>query len=162
MLASLSNDFDDLDEVSESEPPPFNPGSGQAATYNEPPPFDNGNGHAPTYSEPPSFDELPPLDDDEYPPFIPEHIERPKEPLRLRFRFLRNGDEAKDRRRLERLVGVVTTQHGQDHFEIVLVTEGVETHLLEFPNRTTCYGNKLLEELGKIPGVELDPVASVS
>ncbi len=159
VLASLSNDFDDFDEP---EAPPFNPGNGRAAASVEPPPFDNGSGHTPSSNEPPSIDELPPLDDEEFTPFIPEHVERPKEPLKLRFRFLRNGDEAKDRRRLERLVGVVTTQHGQDHFEIVLVTEGVETHLLEFPNRTTCYGDKLLKELGEIPGVELDPVASVS
>ncbi|MEO8392843.1 MAG: DNA polymerase III subunit alpha, partial [Chloroflexota bacterium] len=146
----------------EAEPPPPPPFSATNGNGNG-----NGNGHAPvdsapSYNEPPSFDELPPLDDEEFTPFIPEHVERPKEPLRLRFRFLRNGDEAKDRRRLERLVGVITSQHGRDHFEIVLVTEGVETHIMDFPNHTTCYGDKLLKDLSKIEGVELDPVAGVS
>jgi DNA polymerase-3 subunit alpha len=147
----------DEQEVEPPQPPPFTPTNGNSNGNA------NGNGHLATSVEPPSFDELPPLDDDEeFVPFVPEHIERPKEPLKLRFRFLRNGDEAKDRRRLERLVGVITSQHGQDHFEIVLVTEGVATHLMEFPNRTTCYGDKLVKQLGEIPGVELDPVPSVS
>jgi len=141
----------------EVAPTPFAPTNGNGNGNG------NGSGQLANSVEPPSFDELPPLDDDEeFVPFVPEHIERPKEPLKLRFRFLRNGDEGKDRRRLERLVGVITSQHGQDHFEIVLVTEGVETHLMEFPNRTTCYGDKLVKQLGEIPGVELDPVPSVS
>jgi DNA polymerase III subunit alpha len=123
----------------------------------------NGNSHVTANIEPPSFDELPPLDDDEtFTPFVPEHVERPKEPLKLRVRFLRNGDEARDRRRLERVVGILTQHHGQDHFEIVLVTDGVETHLMEFPNHTTHYGDKLRDELSAIKGVEVDPVASVS
>jgi len=152
-LAALSESMNAWDEQ-DAEP---------AQPAPQPPPFAaNGNGHSAPAAEPPSIDELPPLDDEEFTPFIPEHVERPKEPIKLRFRFLRNGDEGKDRRRLERLVGVITTQHGQDHFEIVLVTDGVETHLMEFPNRTTCYGDKLLQELRRIDGVELNPVAGVS
>ena len=122
--------------------------------------------HAAAYlsgDEPPSFDQLPPLDfDDELPPFYTEKREEPKAPQKLRIRFLRNGDEARDRRRLERVVGVVTQHHGQDRFEIIIVDDQVETYLLEFPNHTTNYCAKLLGELGEIKGIEVDAVSGVS
>jgi hypothetical protein len=114
--------------------------------------------------EPPSWDELPPLelDEAEWRSTRPEPLQ-PMEPTqKLRVRFIRNGDEGRDRRRLERLVGILTQQHGKDHFEIVLVTDGEETHLMVFPNHTTLYGEKLLKDLNDIKGIEIQLVAGVS
>ena len=125
----------------------------------------NGSSYAaaPVSSEPPSWDELPPMSDEEWNSTRPPETIAPLEPSqKLRVRFHRNGDEGRDRRRLERLVGILTQQHGQDHFEIVLVTEGMETHLMAFPNHTTHYGEKLLKELNQIPGIEIVPVSGDS
>ena len=109
----------------------------------------NGNGYSATAVEPPSLDELPldAFEDDLPPPFMPENHEQPQQPRTLRLRFYRNGDEEHDRRRLKRLIGIITQEHGHDHFEIVIMTEGVPTHLMEFPNQTTRFNDKLLAEL---------------
>jgi hypothetical protein len=135
-----------INAIEDSEPP-FSIGNGNGHA--------NGNGHSP-YAEPPSLDELPPLDDEFDAPFIPEKREETAHPPRkLTVRFLRNGDEARDRRRLERVVGTIKQHTGQDPFEIVIVTEGVETHLLAFPNHKTNYCDRLLTELGGVPGIEI-------
>jgi hypothetical protein len=110
--------------------------------------------------EPPSFDELPPLGYDDYPPFMAEQRETPKPPQLVRIRFHRNGDEGRDRRRLERVVGMVKQHSGQDRFEVVLVDNQVETYLLTFPNLTTHYCEKLLEELSDVKGIEVEAVAT--
>ncbi len=122
---------------------------------------------APTYtsSEPPSFDELPPAGfEEEAFSFVTPHEEEPDAhpPQMLRVRFDRNGDVAHDRRRLERLIGILTSQPGHDHFEIVIVADGVETHLMEFPNGTTQYCDRLIKELSDLDGVDLQSAAGVS
>lgn len=137
----------------------------------------NGNGHAsnaavnsvsehfappPISSEPPSWDELPPISDEEWNSARPEPVVPLEPSQKLRVRFHRNGDEGRDRRRLERLVGTLRQHPGKDHFEIVLVTDGMDTHLMAFPNHTTHYGEKLLKDLKDIPGIEVMPVAGVS
>jgi hypothetical protein len=132
------------------------------SAYEEAEPL-NGNGYYSTSVEPPSLDELP-LDgvDDLPPPFIPENHEQAEPPRTLRVSFHRNGDDEHDRRRLKRLIGIITQEHGQDHFEIVIMTDGVPTHMMEFPNQTTRYSDKLLDEVRKLKGVEVDPATGVS
>ncbi len=120
--------------------------------------IDNGRSIS---AEPPSFDELPPLDYDELPPpYSPPHQETPKAPGKLRVRFLRNGDEKRDRRRLEHLIGTFKKHHGQDHFEVVLVSDDA-TYLMEFPHLTTHVCDELLREISQIDKVEVDQAASV-
>ncbi|MEP7291070.1 MAG: DNA polymerase III subunit alpha, partial [Chloroflexota bacterium] len=135
-------------------------GTGHAGSTNG----SNGNGHVspPASSEPPSWNDLPPDFEEEWNTVAPQAIVPLNPSQKLRVRFIRNGDEGRDRRRLERLVGILTQQHGQDHFEIVLVTDGMETHLMAFPNNTTHYGEKLLKELEKVPGIEIMPIAGDS
>ncbi|HVU14330.1 MAG TPA: DNA polymerase III subunit alpha, partial [Phototrophicaceae bacterium] len=111
-------------------------------------------------AEPPSIDELPPLDYDELPPYSPPHQEKPKTPSKLRVRFLRNGDEKRDRRRLENLIGTFKKYFGQDHFEIVLVSDDA-TYLMEFPHLTTNVCDDLLREIRQIDKVEVDQASSV-
>jgi hypothetical protein len=124
----------------------------------------DGNRHVSAYDEPPSFNELPPLDfEDELPPFITEETQpHPLMlPRKLRVRFERLTDEQRDRRRLERLIGVFKAHPGRDQFEIILVAEQVETHLLQFPRLTTHVSEALLRDIGRIDGVKVDQAASV-
>ena len=97
---------------------------------------DTASGYSTTAIEPP---DLPPLDyEDELPPFVSER-ERPQipsTPRKLRVRFERLADEQRDRRRLERLIGVFKAHPGRDQFEIVL-TDKIETYLMQFPHLTT-------------------------
>ncbi len=131
-----------------------------------PPPirFDDVEAFSPQSSpEPPSYDELPPLDYEDAlpPPFVMEKDEPPQPPRKLRVRFRRNGDDQRDRRRLERLIGTLTEYPGQDHFEIVIVSDEVATYLMEFPNRTIHICDELLLNLKEMRDVEIDPVAGV-
>ncbi|MCC6804242.1 MAG: DNA polymerase III subunit alpha [Anaerolineae bacterium] len=117
-----------------------------------------------TSTEPPPFDALPPAGFEDEAFFatvepLPGDSEPP--PHMLRVRFIRNGDTERDRRRLKHLIGTLKSYHGRDRFEIVIVTDGVETHLMEFVNDTTCYDEKLIAKLEKLEKVELQLIASV-
>ncbi len=116
-----------------------------------------------TSAEPPSLDELPLSGyEDEWAasPTTDAYEENP--PQMLRVRFIRNGDDAHDRRRLEHLIGTIKSYHGRDHFEIVIVTHDVDTHLMEFPNLTTNYCPALIEEIEGFKNVKVIPRAGVS
>ncbi len=116
-------------------------------------------------AEPPSIDELP-LNGYEDEPFSfvtpePQQIDE-HPPQMLRVRFIRNGDDAHDRRRLEHLIGTIKSYHGRDRFEIVIVAQEVDTHLMEFPNLTTNYCPALIEEIEAFKNVKVVPRAGVS
>ena len=117
----------------------------------------NGNGHvyaasAPTsVAEPPGWDEAPPawLADGEAlldaPPVDLDAADvRPEKWIDIR--FMPTGESLKDRLRLEKLLGVLRSYPGRDHF--LIVTEiGGEDYELSFPNITTNVGVKLLKLL---------------
>ncbi len=116
-------------------------------------------------AEPPSLDDLP-LSGYEDEPFSfvtpePQPIDE-HPPQMLRVRFIRNGDEAHDRRRLEHLIGTIKSYHGRDRFEIVIVAHDVDTYLMEFPTLTTNYCPALVEEIEAFKHVKVVPRAGVS
>ncbi len=122
----------------------------------------NGNGSS---AEPPSLDDLPLSGyEDEWSAQrqpAPQQIDEDP-PQMLRVRFIRNGDDAHDRRRLEHLIGTIKSYHGRDRFEIVIVTHDVDTHLMEFPHLTTNYCPALIEEIETFKNVKVVPRAGVS
>ncbi len=123
------------------------------------------NGSLSNSGEPPTLDEVPlsGYEDDALWSVPPQPLHEEEEPAQiLRVRFLRNGDDARDRRRLEHLIGTLKSFHGRDRFEIVIVTQGIETHLMEFPHDTTCYGEQLLAKLSELEKVEVQLIAGVS
>lgn len=69
-------------------------------------------------------------------------------------RFERTEDVERDRRRLRRLHGKLIQDPGPDQFRIVL-DNAVEEVVLDFPNATTSYGERLIEELGTIDHIKL-------
>lgn len=119
------------------------------------------NNHNDRYSEAheaaapsPSFDEAPPAwlvdelaagDEDESADRVPKS---------LTIRFHRNSDPEKDRRRLQRINGLLTEHPGRDHFRIVIMDRGVATHVMEFVNRSTDICDRLLNSLAQIVGRE--------
>ncbi len=140
-------------QQSESSAPP--PAYRSIIADDSEPPFSGGYTSAP---EPPSFDELPPEDPfaDLPPPYLSEEAAAPKPARKLTIRFIRNGNEDRDRRRLERLVGVLTQQPGQDKFEIIIVGDQMPTYLMEFPHDTTCISDDLFAALQTIQHIKFD------
>ncbi len=165
-----------------TEPPPFDeapqpvgvPATAPAAKGNG-----NGNGHyAPvtnghgngngggsyatasaSVGEPPSWDDTPPawLPEGEElldaPPLGLDDAELEPEKW-MDIRFIPSGESAKDRRRLEKLLGVLNSYPGRDHF--VIVTEiGGEDYEMSFPNISTEICDKLLTALRNMQGIEI-------
>ncbi|MFQ3565764.1 MAG: DNA polymerase III subunit alpha [Aggregatilineales bacterium] len=132
--------------------------------------------------EPPSFDELPPIWDDgptnetvstgygpannaamadnfTYDDPYTEPTSPP--PSLLTIWFHRNGDDARDRRRLRNLINTCTTFPGGDRFQIIILENGQETYLMEFPDKTTGCCEALLTRLRALVGsdnVRVEPL----
>jgi DNA polymerase-3 subunit alpha len=89
-------------------------------------------------------------------PEIPAHLLLESElpdPVWLCIYFQRSEDDARDRRRLVRLHGLLVSYPGNDRFTIVV--EGPDkTERLEFPNHTTGYCEELLNDLCSVVGTE--------
>jgi DNA-directed DNA polymerase III PolC len=99
----------------------------------------NGNGYA-------AQDDLPEfiIDDDE--------AVKPPEPQRwLMIYFKRSGDAERDRRKLLRLHGILTSYPGKDRFTIVL-EDNKQSYSMEFPNHTTGYCEDLKKDVLSIVG----------
>ena len=107
--------------------------------------------------EPPPFDDLPPaewdtavaefetvIDDDEE--IVPRH--------QITVRLHRNGDPKTDERRLRRIVNICTQYPGEDRLRVILVENGTDTYMMEFPTRTTKWCAALEQELDKIVSAE--------
>lgn len=77
--------------------------------------------------------------------------EKPPEPKLIRVHFHRGTNE---KRRWDRLFTTLTSYYGNDRFEVVLVADGEEMHVVEFDNKTR-YCEELLVKLREISGVEV-------
>jgi hypothetical protein len=67
--------------------------------------------------------------------------------------YQRSGDDEKDRRRIRKLHGILTSYPGSDRFTIVI--EGRKQSLtMEFPNHTTAYCDDLIRDLMTTVGEE--------
>jgi DNA polymerase-3 subunit alpha len=110
--------------------------------------------------EPPSFDDLPPVGwDDDISGSDPAAFDDEDEeatPVRqmITVRLPRNGEAKTDERKLRRIINVCTKYPGEDRLRVILVENGVDTYLMEFPSRTTKCCDALLKELGKIVNAE--------
>lgn len=115
----------------------------------EPPPapvWDSAG--ASSSDEPPGFGELPPewaLDPAPAAPPAPVH------PITIT--FIRNGDAAKDERRLRRLLLTLHQFPGSDPYTVILVSPDGEQYQMNFPSTTHCC-DALLAVLGEIVGPE--------
>ncbi len=122
----------------------------------------NGSG-SPQYAalppEPPTFDDLPPVDwdtmalDSDLPPV--EEDESAPAPQMVTVRLKRNGDPSMDERRLRRIINVCTQFPGIDQLQVILVEDGVDMYLMEFPNRTTKYCDDLVQALNAIENTQV-------
>lgn len=126
----------------------------------------SANGHhnsAPAFSpvasmpEPPSIDDLPPIDWDDgdlsdLPPLNEEAVS-PK-CQRVTIRFVRNGDAKKDERRLRRIINICAQYPGNDKLQVIVVENGADAYLMDFPSRTTKCGDALWKELSPVVGVD--------
>ncbi len=65
----------------------------------------------------------------------------------------KSGDAEKDRRRLRRLHGIITSYPGPDRFSVV-VEDTDQSFRMEFPNDTTLFCNDLVHDLITIVGDE--------
>ena len=88
-----------------------------------------------------------PLDDDIYLPEAPAA----KPPRWLMIYFKRTDEPDKDRRRLTRLHGILTSYPGDDRFTIV-VEDRKQTYKMEFPNHTTSDCEELRRDLLSVVG----------
>jgi DNA polymerase-3 subunit alpha len=118
----------------------------------------NGWKPATPMPEPPSLDDLPPIDwdssapDDAPPPYDDDEIAPPCHVITVRLR--RDGNAKTDERRLRRIVNVCTKYPGEDRLRVILVENGVDSYVMEFPSRTTKWCDALAKELGKIVNAE--------
>jgi DNA polymerase-3 subunit alpha len=130
--------------------------------------------------EPPGFDELPPLDDDgalngvwspnrapQTPaPDLDSYLDGDDAPTTappqmITLRFHRNGDEVRDLRRLKRLIQEIISHPGTARFRILVCDEGVDTYIMDFDDKTTCWGEPLEKLLNAMNGVEVVEVGLV-
>jgi DNA polymerase-3 subunit alpha len=65
----------------------------------------------------------------------------------------RSGDEEQDKRNIQRIYGKLQETPGQDRFIIRLIGNGKVIEF-DFPDETTDYGEKLVEHLSNIQGVD--------
>ncbi|MEO8611944.1 MAG: DNA polymerase III subunit alpha [Chloroflexota bacterium] len=87
------------------------------------------------------------LDEDIYLPEAP--VAKP--PRWLMIYFKRTNEPDKDRRRLTRLHGILTSYPGEDRFTIVL-EDGKQAYKMEFPNHTTSDCEELRRDLLSVVG----------
>ncbi|MBN8637557.1 MAG: hypothetical protein J0M07_19700, partial [Anaerolineae bacterium] len=118
-----------------------------------PPPYvtpTNGNGNGYHSEEPPNFDELPPPPD-----FFGDEFAPPPPPATrlLTIYFQRLDEVERDQRRLRRVVNEIMGFAGVDQFRVIIMEDGQETHLLDFPKDTTFICDGLEKRLGAIEGI---------
>ncbi len=81
--------------------------------------------------------------------------------VKLRVSILRSGSAERDKRRLERVYGALTSQPGEDRFSFILLGEDGSQVEIEFPEDTTRYCRALVERLTAILGedaIQVDPL----
>ncbi|MBE2268904.1 MAG: DNA polymerase III subunit alpha [Anaerolinea sp.] len=103
-------------------------------------------------AEPPGFDQLPPPDfyfAEFAPPPPPELAAR-----LLTVYFHSTDDLERDQRRLRRVVNEIKGFAGVDQFRVLILRDGRETHVLDFPHLTTLICAGLDERLSKIEGIQ--------
>ncbi len=82
-------------------------------------------------------------------------------PCRLIVTVMSTGDKERDRRRLRRLHGLLTSYPGQDHFEFAVQDYDDRSYQLRFPNDTTGYCAALERQLHDLLGegaVDIHPL----
>jgi DNA polymerase-3 subunit alpha len=119
----------------------------------------NGAFHYGPMSEPPSIDDLPPMDwGDASLSDLPPSDEPDDAAARVRqvvtVRFVRNGDIRMDERRLRRIINVCNKYPGSDSLQVIIVEDGRDAYLMEFPQRTTKCCAALWNELIAIVGAD--------
>jgi DNA polymerase-3 subunit alpha len=83
-------------------------------------------------------------------------------PRHLRVHLQRSGDDARDRRKLERVHGALISFPGPDHFSLVLVSEDGSGLEIDFPGDTTRYCDSLVSKLERIVGdsaIQVEPLS---
>ncbi len=114
--------------------------------------------------EPPTMEDYASADDQIVPFFANHHAgleATPAAPKLLRVRFWRTSNADKDKWRLQRLVGEISSFPGHDKFEIVVVNEQSETHRLRFPDKTTHCGDTLIRKIADLTGIEIEIIEAV-
>ncbi|MCC6616784.1 MAG: DNA polymerase III subunit alpha [Anaerolineae bacterium] len=139
-------------------------GSNGASDYQAPsngavelPPAPNGDPYAAT-GEPPGFDDLPWMSDEPLGELASEPLpsddgedQTPRRTLVIRFE--RCGDQDKDLRRFNRLLNLLNSYPGDDHFVIELIENG-RIQPLEFPDMTTGICEALMTQLHRHVGAD--------
>ncbi len=64
-----------------------------------------------------------------------------------------NGDKERDVRRLKRIVGMLRSSPGKDHFALLVFEQG-HSFQIEFPNDTTGATPDLISRLNELVGIE--------
>jgi len=64
-----------------------------------------------------------------------------------------SGDKDKDVRKINRLLGLLRSTPGKDHFALMIFERG-HRFLMEFPNDTTGFNPEILRKLGELVGPE--------
>jgi len=103
-------------------------------------------------AEPPGFDQLPPPDF-----YFAEFAPPPPPELAARLLtdyFNSTDDLERDQRRLRRVVNEIKGFAGVDQFRVLILRDGRETHVLDFPHLTTLICAGLDERLSKIEGIQ--------
>jgi len=124
-----------------------------------------GNGHAAPYEHDYSASSGSYLDEGEqwgaFTPPVDESEQAPQSQHWLKITFPRSGDSDKDRRRLLRVHGVLTSYPGKDRFSILLDgPQGI--YEMEFPSHSTRYCDDLMRDLASIVGENNIKVLDVS
>jgi DNA polymerase-3 subunit alpha len=118
------------------EPPPLPPTNGHNGNGHNG--HHDGNGYA-------AQDDLPEF-------VIDDEVEKAPEAQRwLMIYFKRSDDAERDRRKLLRLHGILTSYPGKDRFTIVL-EDNKQSYSMEFPNHTTGYCEDLKKDVLSIVG----------
>jgi DNA polymerase-3 subunit alpha len=124
-----------------AQPASDRPAPPPASSYTPPPPAMSGG--KPAWA---------PTEGEEIPSY--EIETEPDQAGLLEVRFQRTGDMARDRRRLNRLHGLLQSYPGVDRFQIVICAD-TESVAIDFPNHTTGYSDGLVAELLALPTVEV-------
>jgi hypothetical protein len=72
-------------------------------------------------------------------------------PQHLLVHIKRCADPDRDKRKLQRVHGLLISYHGQDHFALIL-EDNVRRVQIDFPNDTTHYCPELVSTLAEILG----------
>jgi hypothetical protein len=91
------------------------------------------------------------------PPILTQGVEEDQDeskPARLITVYLRTSDDLeRDRRRIRHIFSIFISNPGQDRFQL-LIHEGGQGNVLDFPNYTTNINNKILASVKNLLGEE--------